>query len=85
MCIALCTIVAQNTAQNRPDNFLFHPPDNHHCSGDVYLREGSTKPKKGCLASDAKYIKTDKIAIQIRSAVFPQSTSINSPHNYVNN
>jgi len=40
MCIALCTIVAHNIAQNRPDNFPPYPPDNHHCSDDVYLREG---------------------------------------------
>jgi len=26
-----------NTAQNRPDNFTSYPPDNHHCSNDVYL------------------------------------------------
>ena len=39
--IALCTIVAHNTAHNRPDNFPSCPPDNHHCSDDdVYLREG---------------------------------------------
>jgi len=38
--IALCTIVAHNIAQNRPDNFPPYPPDNHHCSDDVYLREG---------------------------------------------
>ena len=29
VCIALCTIVAYNTAQNRPDNFPSYPPDNH--------------------------------------------------------
>jgi len=40
VCISLCTIVAHNTAQNRPDNFPSYPPDNHHCSDDVYLREG---------------------------------------------
>jgi len=40
VCTALCTIVAHNTAQNRPDNFPSYPPDNHHCSDDVYLREG---------------------------------------------
>ena len=40
VCIALCTIVAHNIAQNRPDNFLSYPPDNHHCSDDVYLRAG---------------------------------------------
>jgi len=39
VCIALCTIVAHNTAQNRPDNFPSYPPDNHHCSNDVYLTE----------------------------------------------
>jgi len=38
--IALCTIVAHNIAQNRPDIFPSYPPDNHHCSDDVYLREG---------------------------------------------
>ena len=27
VCIALCTIVAHNTAQNRPDNFPSCPPD----------------------------------------------------------
>jgi len=40
VCIALCTIVAQN----RPDNFASYPPDNHHCSDDVYLREGGLLP-----------------------------------------
>jgi len=40
VCIAPCTIVAHNIAQNRPDNFPSYPPDNHHCSDDVYLREG---------------------------------------------
>jgi len=39
VCSSLCTIVAHNTAQNRPDNFLSCPPDNHHCSDDVYLSE----------------------------------------------
>ena len=40
VCIALCTIVAHNIAQNRPDNFPSYPPDNHYCSNDVYLRDG---------------------------------------------
>jgi len=40
VCIELCTIVAHNIAQNRPDSFPPYPPDNHHCSDDVYLREG---------------------------------------------
>jgi len=44
VCSSLCTIVAHNIAQNRPDNFPSCPPDNHHCSDDVYLRErGKTK------------------------------------------
>jgi len=42
VCIALCTIVAHNIAQNRPDSFPPYPPDNHHSSDDVYLREGGT-------------------------------------------
>jgi len=29
VCIALRTIVAHNIAQNRPDSFPPHPPDNH--------------------------------------------------------
>ena len=40
VCIALCTIVMHNIAQNRADNFTSYPPDNRHCSDDVYLREG---------------------------------------------
>jgi len=40
VCIALCTIVAHNIAENRPDSFPPYPPDNHHCSDDAYLREG---------------------------------------------
>jgi len=39
--VALCTTVAHNTTQNRPDNFPSYTPDNHHCSDDVYLREGA--------------------------------------------
>jgi len=42
VCIALCTIVVHNTAQNRADNFPSYPPNNHHCSDDVYLREVGT-------------------------------------------
>jgi len=41
MCVH-CTvqIVAHNIAQNRPDNFPSYPPDNHHCSDGVCLRDG---------------------------------------------
>ena len=40
VCLALCTFVVHDTAQNRPDNFPSYPPDSHHCSDDVYLRAG---------------------------------------------
>ena len=40
VCTALCTTVAHNIAQNRPDNCPSYSPGNHHCSDDVYLREG---------------------------------------------
>ena len=42
VCIALCTIVAQNTAQNRPDNFPSCPPDNRRFVAT-----------DGCLAANA--------------------------------
>jgi len=45
VCIALCTTVAHNNAQNRPDNFPSYPPNNHHCSDDVYFREAIVKDK----------------------------------------
>jgi len=32
VCIALCTTVAHNIAQNRLDSFPPYPPDNHHSS-----------------------------------------------------
>jgi len=44
VCIALCTIVAHNIAQNRPDSFSPYPRDDHHSSDDVYLREGGARP-----------------------------------------
>jgi len=42
MGIALCKIVVHNSAQNRPDSFPSYTPDNHHCSDDIYLRQGGT-------------------------------------------
>jgi len=39
VCIALCTSVAHNTVQNRPDNFLFYPTNNV-IAPMMYLREG---------------------------------------------
>jgi len=41
VCSSLCTIVVHSIAQNRPDSFPPYPPDNHHCSNDVYLRQAS--------------------------------------------
>jgi len=59
VCIALCTIVAHNIAQNRPDSFPPYPPDNHHISDDVDLREGGvnqwSKGKKKSFKKEAKY------------------------------
>jgi len=52
VCIALRTIVAHNIAQNRPDNFPPYPPDNHHISDDVYLREGHTQTLLPGVAGD---------------------------------
>jgi len=53
VCIALCTIIAHNIAQNRPDNFPSYPLDNHHCSDDVYLREGGGREATDWRVSDA--------------------------------
>jgi len=39
VCIALCTIIAHNIAQNRPDNFPSYPPDNHRFQS-LYLASG---------------------------------------------
>jgi len=39
--IALCTTFTHNIAQNKPDEiFPVFLPDNHHCTDDVYLRDG---------------------------------------------
>jgi len=47
VCSSLCTVVAHNIAQNRPDNFPSYPPDNHHCFDDVYLKEGGRRGEEG--------------------------------------
>jgi len=39
-CVSLCTTVIHNTAQNSSDNYPSYPPDNHHCSDNVYWSEG---------------------------------------------
>ena len=55
VCIALFTIVAQNIAQNRPDSFPPYPPDNHHISNDVYLREGGIYESRKRLLNFGSY------------------------------
>jgi len=52
VCIALCTIIAHNIAQNIPDNFPSYPPVNHHCSNDVYLREGGALCSLKCIDTE---------------------------------
>ena len=56
VCIALCTIVGHSIAQNTPDNFPSYPPDNHHCSDDVYFREGGLMTKTGYIIRLNGYI-----------------------------
>jgi len=43
VCVLNCAQLL-HTILNRtdPDNFPSHPPDNYHCSDDVYLREGGS-------------------------------------------
>jgi len=61
-CIALCTIVAHNIAQNRLDSFPPYPPDNHHISDDVYLREGGLYNCQSVLVKlRSKTCKTQKL------------------------
>ena len=77
VCIALCTTVAHNIAQNRPDSFPAYPPDNHHISDDVYLREGGvfnwkvfqvmaglTKANLSSSGYPATSVRTPKTALQ---------------------
>ena len=56
VCIALCTIVSHNIAQNRPDSFPPYPPDDHHiCSSDdVYLREGGERRGESKIETEMK-------------------------------
>jgi len=41
MCASHCAQLL-HTILHRIDNFPSYPPDNHHCSDDVYLREGES-------------------------------------------
>jgi len=68
MCVH-CTV--HNTAQNRPDNFPSYPPDNHHCSDDVYLREGGTA-RSFCVRSKTLCILRHDMNIKLQqSGGFP--------------
>jgi len=62
VCIALCTIVAHNIAQKRPDNFPSYPLDNHHCCDDVYLREGGRPSVQHASVHVAKWDHVSDIA-----------------------
>ena len=41
-CSRVCTTVIHITAQNRSDNSLSYPPNNHHSSENVSWRGGGT-------------------------------------------
>jgi len=46
VCALHCAQLLHNTAHNRADNFPSYSPDNHHCSDDVYLREGGDRKEE---------------------------------------
>jgi len=41
VCALHCAQLLRTIAQKRPDSFPSYPRDNHHCSDNVYLREGT--------------------------------------------
>jgi len=49
VCTALCTTVAHNIAQNRPDNCPSYPPDNRHLPMMSIWRKGRCSPGKWLL------------------------------------
>ena len=76
VCIALCTIVAHNIAQNRPDSFPPYPPDDHHYSDDVYLREGGGSgwmktPLDAEVDLGAGHIELDRVPAPAKGAQYP--------------
>jgi len=76
VCSSLCTIVAHNTAQNRPDNFPSCPPD--HCSDDVYLRERGNDQNTtwyGCRPRPRQHC-----VIWGPSSPHPRKGALQSPH-----
>ena len=71
MCVQFTVyIVAHNNAQNRPDNFPSYPPDNHHSSDDVYLRERGL-PDMDCHGEDniVRIIEDGIVAVVVDVAV----------------
>ena len=64
VCIALCTIVAHNIAQNRPDSFPPYPPEDHHSSDDVYLREGGASAEINNKQNDTDIKQTTEAGAQ---------------------
>jgi len=72
VCIALCTIVAHNIAQNRPDSFPPYPPDNHHCSDDVYLMEGGILLEHSFTAHMPLLTETSAFGLERRQQSSPQ-------------
>jgi len=48
------TVIAHNTAQNRPDNFPSYPPGSHHCSNNVYLRKGGRWKELGAVINNER-------------------------------
>ena len=86
VCIALCTIVAHNIAQNRPDSFPPYPPDNHHCSDDVYLREGGGIPLGDTLCGYRTVISVSSVlaVLATTNSVSQGSVRDNTSHNRAN-
>ena len=53
--------------RNRPDNFFSYSPDNHHCSDDVYLREGGLMTKTG--AAWSAHVQSNSLVLQLSLVV----------------
>jgi len=47
VCIALCTIVAHNIAQNRPDSFPPYPPDKTACDRETNTSQKQMRSRHG--------------------------------------
>jgi len=70
VCALHCAqLVEHNIAQKRPDNFPSYPPDNHHRSDDVYLREGGLPRDEGTyyLDTDASDVGLGAVLSQVKT------------------